>query len=120
MTGANGETRFVRIPSGRAREVLDRAVQDGSLDAKEAIKWQDERVPDKIQLGLALDLLEAILRHSGSDSDVERYPPSAVVTSLSREEIFCHLVQTLLRAKTPVLGRYARHYGPSFRFLVFA
>ncbi|CAM6112927.1 unnamed protein product [Calypogeia fissa] len=105
VTGADGETRLVRIPSGRAREVLDRAVQDGSLDAKEAIKWQDEKVPDKVQLGLALDLLEAILRHSGSDGDVEHFPPSAVVSSLSREEIFCHLVQTLLRAKTPVLGR---------------
>lgn len=62
VLGPNGETRLVRIPSGRSREVLDRAVQDGSLDAKEAIKWSDDKVPDKIQLGLALDLLEALLR----------------------------------------------------------
>ncbi|BBN14040.1 DnaJ homolog subfamily C member 13 [Marchantia polymorpha subsp. ruderalis] len=105
VLGPNGETRLVRIPSGRSREVLDRAVQDGSLDAKEAIKWSDDKVPDKIQLGLALDLLEALLRLSGSDSNVEHFPPSEVVSYLSREELFCHLVQTLLRAKTPSFGR---------------
>ena len=61
--GSNGETRLIRIPSGRAHELLEKAAQDGSMDAKDAIKWQDERVPEKIQLGLAIDLLEALLRY---------------------------------------------------------
>lgn len=60
--GTDGEVRLVRIPSGRAHELLERATQDGSMDAKEAIRWQDEKVPEKIQLGLALDLMEALLR----------------------------------------------------------
>jgi DnaJ family protein C protein 13 len=59
----NGEVKLVRIPSGRAQELLERSAQDGSMDAKEAIRWQDEKVPEKIQLGLALDLLEALLRY---------------------------------------------------------
>jgi DnaJ family protein C protein 13 len=42
--------------------VLGKAVQDGSVDAKEAIHWQNETVHEKLQLGVALDLLEAIMR----------------------------------------------------------
>lgn len=61
--GSNGEVRFIRVPSGRAHEVLERAVLDGSLDAKEAIKWQDEKVPPKVLLGISLDLVEALLRY---------------------------------------------------------
>jgi DnaJ family protein C protein 13 len=63
IVGSNGDVRLVRIPSGRAHELLDRAEQDGSLDAREAIKWQDEKVHVKIQLGIALDFLEALLRY---------------------------------------------------------
>lgn len=70
--GADGEVRLVRIPSGRAHELLERAAQDGSMDAKEAIRWQDEKVPEKIQLGLALDLLEALLRYTDLAWDVSR------------------------------------------------
>ncbi|XP_024368115.1 uncharacterized protein [Physcomitrium patens] len=103
--GADGEVRLVRIPSGRAHELLERASQDGSMEAKEAIKWQDEKVPEKIQLGLALDLLEALLRTSGSDSTIEHFPPSAASFNFSREEIFCHLVQSLLLAKSPIFNR---------------
>jgi DnaJ family protein C protein 13 len=55
----------VRIPSGRPHELLMRASElDGSLDARDAIKWQDENVHVKIQLGIALDFLEALLRYS--------------------------------------------------------
>ncbi|XP_057836865.1 uncharacterized protein LOC131047061 isoform X1 [Cryptomeria japonica] len=105
FVGYNGMTKAIRVPSGRAREVLEKAVQDGSLNAQEAIHWQDTSVPDKVQLGLALDLLEAILRISGGDTNVESFPPSAACCSLSREEVLCHLVQILLRAKMPVFGR---------------
>jgi DnaJ family protein C protein 13 len=79
---------------------------DGSLDARDAIKWQDENVHVKIQLGIALDFLEALLRISGNNSNNgENFPPSAACCHFSREEIFCHLVQALLRAKTPVFTR---------------
>lgn len=64
--GSDGQAKLVRIPSGRAHELLERASQDGSMDAKEAIRWQDEKVPEKIQLGLALDLLEALLRFTSA------------------------------------------------------
>ncbi|KAH9554372.1 hypothetical protein CY35_08G060500 [Sphagnum magellanicum] len=105
IVGSNGDVRLVRIPSGRAHELLERAEQDGSLDAREAIKWQDEKVHVKIQLGIALDFLEALLRISGRNSNVEYFPPSAACCNFSREEIFCHLVQALLRAKTPIFNR---------------
>eukprot|EP01018_Ginkgo_biloba_P000780 Gb_17024 [translate_table: standard] len=105
FVGYDGKAKSVRVPAGRAREVLDKALQDGSLDAKEAIQWRDVGVPDKVQLGLALDLLEATLRLSGSDNNVESFPPSAACCSLSREEVLCHLVQILLWAKTPIFGR---------------
>lgn len=59
---ADGQIRTVRVPSGRFYEVLDKAVQDGSLDAKEGVHWQDDSVHEKLQLGLALDFLEAIMR----------------------------------------------------------
>ena len=59
---ANGQMKSVRVPSGRFYEVLDKAVQDGSVDAKEGVHWQHETVHEKLQLGLALDLLEAIMR----------------------------------------------------------
>jgi DnaJ family protein C protein 13 len=79
---------------------------DGSLDARDAIKWQDENVHVKIQLGIALDFLEALLRISGNNSNNgENFPPSAACCHFSREEIFCHLVQALLRAKTPIFTR---------------
>lgn len=103
--GTDGEVRLVRIPSGRAHELLERATQDGSMDAKEAIRWQDEKVPEKIQLGLALDLMEALLRISGSDNTIEHFPPSAASSNFAREEIFCHLIQSLLLAKSPIFNR---------------
>lgn len=105
FVGHNGMGKSIRVPSGRARDILDKAFQDGSLDAKQAIQWQDVTVPDKVQLGLALDLLEAVLRVSGGDSNMESFPPSAAICRLSREEVLCHLVQILLRAKTPFFGR---------------
>ncbi|KAH9562610.1 hypothetical protein CY35_05G081400 [Sphagnum magellanicum] len=107
VVGSNGDVRLVRIPSGRPHELLMRASElDGSLDARDAIKWQDENVHVKIQLGIALDFLEALLRISGNDSNNgENFPPSAACCHFSREEIFCHLVQALLRAKTPIFTR---------------
>ncbi|KAH9310179.1 hypothetical protein KI387_038090, partial [Taxus chinensis] len=115
FVGYNGMTKAIRVPSGRAREVLEKAVQDGSLDAREAIHWQDVRVPDKVQLGLSMDLLEAILRISGADTNMESFPPSAACCSLSREEVLCHLVQILLRAKTPIFGRKKTPFLPGIR-----
>ncbi|EFJ24515.1 hypothetical protein SELMODRAFT_414652 [Selaginella moellendorffii] len=104
VVGMNGELKLVRVPSGKVREVLGKALLNGSLDAKEAIKWQDSIVPSKIQFGMVLDVLEAILRLCGSDnSDI--FPPSAACIALSREDVMCHLVQSLLRAKTPAFGR---------------
>jgi DnaJ family protein C protein 13 len=107
VVGSNGDVRLVRIPSGRPHELLMRASElDGSLDARDAIKWQDEKVHVKIQLGIALDFLEALLRISGNNSNNgENFPPSAACCHFSREEIFCHLVQALLRAKTPIFTR---------------
>lgn len=105
FVGHNGTAKSIRVPSGRARDILDKAFEDGSLDAKQAIQWQDVTVPDKVQLGLALDLLEAVLRVSGGDNNIESFPPSAAICRLSREEVLCHLVQILLRAKTPFFGR---------------
>ncbi|CAM6077021.1 unnamed protein product [Sphagnum tenellum] len=107
VVGSNGDVRLVRIPSGRPHELHMRASElDGSLDARDAIKWQDENVHVKIQLGIALDLLEALLRISGNNSNNgENFPPSAACCHFSREEIFCHLVQALLRAKTPIFTR---------------
>ncbi len=64
VVGLNGDVRLVRIPSGRPHELLMRESEpDGSLDARDAIKWQDENVHVKIQLGIALDFLEALLRY---------------------------------------------------------
>jgi DnaJ family protein C protein 13 len=60
--GSDGVSRLVRIPSGRAREMVGKSVQDGSLEAKDGIRWQDKKVPPKIQLGLVLDQLETLLR----------------------------------------------------------
>ncbi|CAM6026456.1 unnamed protein product [Sphagnum balticum] len=107
VVGSNGDVRLVRIPSGRPHELLMRASElDGSLDARDAIKWQDENVHVKIQLGIALNFLEALLRISGNNSNNgENFPPSAACCHFSREEIFCHLVQALLRAKTPIFTR---------------
>ena len=58
----NGQLKTVRVPSGRFYQVLGKAVQDGSLDAKEGVHWQNETVHEKLQLGVAVDLLEAIMR----------------------------------------------------------
>jgi DnaJ family protein C protein 13 len=63
VVGTDGVSKLVRIPSGRAQEVVGKSVQDGSWGAKEGIKWQDKNVPPKIQIGLALDLLETLLRY---------------------------------------------------------
>lgn len=63
VVGTDGVSKLVRIPSGRAQEVLGKSVQDGSHGAKEGIKWQDKNVPPKIQIGLVLDLLETLLRY---------------------------------------------------------
>lgn len=105
FVGHDGMIKLIRVPSGRAQEVLEKALQDGSLDARQAIHWKDAGIPGKVQLGLALDLLEAILRISGVDTNIGSFPPSAACCSLSREEVLCHLVQILLRARTPVFGR---------------
>ncbi|KAI5070204.1 hypothetical protein GOP47_0014547 [Adiantum capillus-veneris] len=101
----DGQIRTVRVPSGRFYEVLDKAVQDGSLDAKEGVHWQDDSVHEKLQLGLALDLLEAIMRLSGIDSNTQEFPPPVACSHLSKEELLCHLVQILLWAKGSVFGR---------------
>lgn len=60
--GSDGVSRLVRIPSGSAREMMGKSVHDGSLEAKDGIRWQDKEVPPKIQLGLVLDQLETVLR----------------------------------------------------------
>ncbi|KAH7421759.1 hypothetical protein KP509_13G074000 [Ceratopteris richardii] len=101
----NGQIKTVRVPSGRFYEVLDKATQDGSLDAKEGVHWQDDSVHEKLQLGLTLDLLEAIMRLSGIDSNIQEFPPPAACSHLSKEELLCHLVQILLWAKGSVFGR---------------
>lgn len=54
-------------------------------------------------------------RVSGSDSNIDHFPPSAACFNFSREEIFCHLVQSLLLAKSPIfnrliLGLCCRHF----------
>eukprot|EP00250_Pteridium_aquilinum_P018104 c23944_g1_i1 orf=785-7753(-) len=105
VKNSDGQIRTVRVPSGRFYEVLDKAVQDGSLDAKEGVHWQDDSVHEKLQLGLALDLLEAIMRLSGIDSNTEEFPPPIACSHLSKEELLCHLVQILLWAKGSVFGR---------------
>lgn len=56
-------SRLVRVPSVMAREMSGKSVQDGSLDAKDGIRWQDKKVPPKIQLGLVLDQFETLLRY---------------------------------------------------------
>lgn len=45
------------------------------------------------------------LRISGSDGNIDHFPPSAACFNFSREEIFCHLVQSLLLAKSPIFNR---------------
>lgn len=42
--------------------MVGKSVQDGSVEAKDGIRWQDKKVPPKIQLGLVLDELETLLR----------------------------------------------------------
>ena len=42
--------------------MVGKSVQDGSVEAKDGIRWQDKKVPPKIQLGLVLDQLETLLR----------------------------------------------------------
>ncbi|KAG0590844.1 hypothetical protein KC19_1G130600 [Ceratodon purpureus] len=104
--GSDGMARMVRVPSGMTRGVSVSSVKDGSLEAKDGIKWQDRRVPPKIQLGLVLDQLETLLRVSGDVvSNKQYYPPSAAVLSLSKVETLCQLVQVLLRLRSPEFGR---------------
>eukprot|EP00897_Mesotaenium_endlicherianum_P010025 jgi/Mesen1/9050/ME000057S08477 len=103
VVGADGEVRMARVPSGRSVDAA--MLQDGTMDARDAIMWQDDSVPEKLQLGLALDLVEQLLRLSGHEANVEQFPPSAACQDLTRHEILYHLVQMLLRAKTPVYGR---------------
>ncbi|KAH7284662.1 hypothetical protein KP509_34G065300 [Ceratopteris richardii] len=102
---SSGQIRTVRVPSGRFYEVLDKAAQDGSVDAKEGVHWQNDGVHEKLQLGLSLDLLEAIMRSSGIDSNIREFPPPVACSHLSKEELLCHLVQVLLWAKGSVFGR---------------
>ena len=52
-------------------------------------------------------ITEPVYRISGSDSNTENFPPSAACFNFSREEIFCHLVQSLLLAKSPIFNRFA-------------
>ena len=65
VVGADGEVRMARVPPGKqqAREGVPggAAVHGGSVDARVAIKWQDENVPEKLMLGCAMELLEAVL-----------------------------------------------------------
>eukprot|EP00245_Coleochaete_scutata_P003630 TRINITY_DN1538_c0_g4_i1.p1 TRINITY_DN1538_c0_g4~~TRINITY_DN1538_c0_g4_i1.p1 ORF type:complete len:1010 (+),score=211.09 TRINITY_DN1538_c0_g4_i1:185-3031(+) len=100
----DGKPRMIRVPAG-SYAVYDHSLLEGTVDAREGIKWQDTSVPEKIQLGLILDLLESCLRAAGVEMGIEQFPPSTVCLSLSRDEIMCHLIQVLLRAKTPSFGR---------------
>eukprot|EP00850_Spirogloea_muscicola_P007083 SM000035S13063 [mRNA] locus=s35:223450:237908:+ [translate_table: standard] len=106
VMGSDGQLRMARVPCGK--ETNQKAAlgsADSAVDAREAIRWQDDEVPEKLQLGMALDLLEALLRLSGAKDSVKHFPPSAVCLDLCREEILFHIVQLLLRAKSPVFGR---------------
>eukprot|EP00850_Spirogloea_muscicola_P002088 SM000008S22177 [mRNA] locus=s8:226750:241282:- [translate_table: standard] len=106
VMGSDGQIRMARVPCGK--ETNQKAAlgsADSAVDAREAIRWQDDEVPEKLQLGMALDLLEALLRLSGAEDSVKQFPPSAVCLDLCREEILFHIVQLLLRAKSPVFGR---------------
>jgi len=60
--GSDGSARMVRVPSVMARGISGKSAKDGSLDAKDGIRWQDRKVPPKIQLGLVLDKIETLLR----------------------------------------------------------
>lgn len=61
--GSDGSARMVRVPSVMARGISGKSTKDGSLDAKDGMRWQDRKVPPKIQLGLVLDKIETILRY---------------------------------------------------------
>eukprot|EP00271_Cylindrocystis_brebissonii_P009775 TRINITY_DN2501_c0_g1_i2.p1 TRINITY_DN2501_c0_g1~~TRINITY_DN2501_c0_g1_i2.p1 ORF type:complete len:1658 (+),score=386.93 TRINITY_DN2501_c0_g1_i2:98-5071(+) len=105
QVGADGEVRMARVPHGRAATDSLMEARDDSMEARDAIKWQDDSVPDKVQLGMAMDLLEALLRLSSSENGTEQFPPAATCQDLTRHEILFHLVQMLLRAKAPFFGR---------------
>ncbi|CAI5509571.1 unnamed protein product, partial [Closterium sp. Naga37s-1] len=70
VVGADGEVRMARVPSGRqAKEGGASTVHHGgSVEARDAIKWQDESVPEKLQLGMALELLETVLDVEARDA----------------------------------------------------
>lgn len=71
VVGSDGEVRMARVPCSRllkdaalsstasiARKV---SLGDGTMEARVAIRWQDDSVPEKVQLGMALELLECLL-----------------------------------------------------------
>ncbi|CAI5968403.1 unnamed protein product [Closterium sp. NIES-64] len=107
VVGADGEVRMARVPSGRqAKEGGASTVHHGgSVEARDAIKWQDESVPEKLQLGMALELLETVLDVTEVPGGLERYPPPLPLEDLARPELLCSLVQLLLRAKSPTFRR---------------
>ncbi|CAI5478316.1 unnamed protein product, partial [Closterium sp. Yama58-4] len=107
VVGADGEVRMARVPSGRqAKEGGASTVHHGgSVEARDAIKWQDESVPEKLQLGMALELLETVLDVIEVPGGLERYPPPLPLEDLARPELLCSLVQLLLRAKSPTFRR---------------
>ncbi|CAI7768996.1 unnamed protein product, partial [Closterium sp. NIES-54] len=107
VVGADGEVRMARVPSGRqVKEGGASTVHHGgSVEARDAIKWQDESVPEKLQLGMALELLETVLDVIEVPGGLERYPPPLPLEDLARPELLCSLVQLLLRAKSPTFRR---------------
>ncbi|GJP72246.1 hypothetical protein CLOP_g2993, partial [Closterium sp. NIES-67] len=107
VVGADGEVRMARVPSGRqAKEGGASTVHHGgSVEARDAIKWQDESVPEKLQMGMALELLETVLDVIEVPGGLERYPPPLPLEDLARPELLCSLVQVLLRAKSPSFRR---------------
>ncbi len=80
--------------------VLGMAVRDCFYRNERELKW----VPGVTKSSLLIYL--DFSRISGNNSNNgENFPPSAACCHFSREEIFCHLVQALLRAKTPIFTR---------------
>ncbi len=80
--------------------VLGMAVRDCFYRKERELKW----VPGVTKSSLLIYL--DFSRISGNNSNNgENFPPSAACCHFSREEIFCHLVQALLRAKTPIFTR---------------
>ncbi len=76
------------------------AVRDCFYRNERELKW----VPGVTKSSLLIYL--DFSRISGNNSNNgENFPPSAACCHFSREEIFCHLVQALLRAKTPIFTR---------------